>query len=581
MLDVGVNDLVVFLVAAGFVVPAARRLRINPILGFLAVGIAVGPYGLAQLATLSPTTWLARGLELFAITNLDAAHELAELGVMFLLFMIALELPLERLVAMRRLVFGLGMLQVALTAVVIGGTALVFGNTLAAAVLLGGALALSSTAIVSQHLLAEQALGTRFGQVSLGVLLAQDLAVVPLLFLLGAFSLGTAATGGSEANLLWALLIALGKAVVAVTAIVTIGRLLIRPVFRLVNQDHSSEVLMATTLLVISLTAMLTHAAGLSAALGAFLAGLLLAETEYRHEIELIIEPLKGLLLGLFFVSVGMNINLVEVAANPGWIVLSVIGLLALKTLITAGLVRIFGFSAGESLQSGMMLAQGGEFAFVIVGGAVAANLIADDIGQFMLIVVSATMVLTPLLIRSAAGVARAMQPAQVIHDVPAIDDLSDHVILVGYGRTGKLLAELLTEQERPWLSLDLDAVRVAEEQARGAPLYLGDASRAGMLQKVRLEHAAAVVICTDDQRFSEGILHSIRNLQPTVPVLMRVHGSAEGAEFVSAGATVTVPEVLESGLQLAMSLFDLLGMQRADYADAVAARRSAEGLRQ
>lgn len=585
MLSLGVQDLLVFLLASGLIVPAARRLRVNPILGFLAVGVLVGPYGLTRLV--AEGSWLSH----VSITNVSAAHALAELGVMFLLFMIALELPLARLMAMRRLVFGLGFLQVVVTTIVIGSTALLFGNSLSASLLIGGALALSSTAIVSQHLLEERRMGTPVGKASFGVLLAQDLAVVPMLFLVGTIAAQTSDVGvdSSRENLVVPLLLALGKAALSIGAIVLVGRLLIRRLFRLVTVGHSSEVFMATTLLVITLIAWLTHAAGMSAALGAFLAGLILAETEYRHEIELIIEPLKGLLLGLFFLSVGMNIDLAEVAANPLWIALSVFGLVLVKTVLTAGLARLFRHSTAESVETGLLLGQGGEFAFVIVTGAVVAGVVSQPIAQFMLIVVSATMVLTPGMIRLARSVGTRLTPKPELHDLTETETHGagttavevKQVILVGYGRTGQLLGDLLQRTDIPWLALDLDAVKVAEHQAAGLPLYFGDASRTSMLEKVRISNAAAVVICTDDYRFSERILRTVRSLNSSVPVLIRVHGSEEGAEFIQAGASVAVPEVLESGLQLAVSLFGILDVEESAYRSLLAEHRTHEGLRQ
>ena len=578
--DTGLHDLVVFLLAAGLVVPVARRLAINPVLAFLAVGMLVGPYGLTQIADTLP--WLGvAGISNVALTDL-----LAELGVIFLLFMIALELPIARLIEMRRWVFGLGMLQVVVSTAVIAVIAYAFGNSLTAALVVGGALALSSTAIVSQHLLEQRQVGTPVGQTVLGVLLAQDLAVVPMLFLVGALGselhgAGTTADGIDGLALGASLLLAIAQAVFAIAAIVLLGRIIVRPLYRLVAGNHSSEVFMATTLLVITVTATLTHSAGLSAALGAFLAGLLLAETEYRHEIELIIEPLKGLLMGLFFLSVGMHINLAEVAANPGWLLASVVGLIAIKAVLIAGLARLFAAPTGVSVESGLMLGQGGEFAFVIMGAASAAALVPEATGQFMLILVSATMVLTPQLLGMARRVGQRIQ-ARPVRDQPdpALQSkLQGHAVLVGYGRTGKLISELLSERDKPWVALDLDAVRVAAAQAQGAPLILGDASRPGLLTKLNLSAAAAVVVCTDDHRFSERILLAVRALNPSVPVLMRVHGSEQGAAFVALGATVTVPEVLESGLQLAVELFEVLGIARTDYQELVESQRGRHGL--
>lgn len=564
-----------FLFTAGLIVPAARRLRVNPVLGFLVIGIAVGPYGWAQLVPADSWTGY------LTINNVDAAHSLAELGVVFLLFMIALELPLARLLAMRRLVFGLGFLQVAISVVVIGSIALAFGNSLQASLLIGGALALSSTAIVSQHLLDNRLMATRVGQSTFGVLLAQDLCVVPMLFLVGTIAATGAGADSSSYEIGASLLVAIGKAVAAIGGIIWVGRVVIGRVFRLVNVGHSSEVFMATTLLVITLIAWLTHAAGMSAALGAFLAGLILAETEYRHEIELIIEPLKGLLLGLFFLSVGMNINLAEVAANPGWIALSVAGLLSVKTLVAAGLTRLYGYNSSESVETGMLLSQGGEFAFVIVSGALVAGLVSDPVAQFMLIVVSATMAVTPGVIKLASVAGRASSAAP---DIVALPEASAHtrprVILVGYGRTGRLLSKLLEALGQEWLALDLDAVRVSEEQIAGQPVYLGDASRTALLLKFEVQDALAVVVCTDDARFSERILRSVRSVNSEVPVLMRVHSSEQGAEFIAAGASVAVPEVLESGLQLATSLFRTLRIDASTWEPLIGQQRSSQGLR-
>jgi len=582
MLALGLQDLLVFLLAAGLVVPAARRARVNPVLGFLLVGIIVGPFGLITLADKLPI------LSHVAIANVEAAGGLAELGVVFLLFMIALELPLDRLIEMRRLVFGAGFLQIFVTTLAIGVVAWAFGNSLAAATLIGGALALSSTAIVSAHLLEQREMATPTGQLGFGVLLAQDLAVVPLLFLLGSLSgvavdttaAEAAADNGSQSVAL-SFALAMLQALVAIAVIVFVGRLVIRPLFRLVGREYQSDVFMATTLLVITITAWLTHAAGMSAALGAFLAGLLLAETEYRHEIELLIEPLKGLLLALFFISVGMQIDLAQIASEPLWIAVSVVGLLGLKATLMFSVARVFGYSLGNSVRSGLQLAQGGEFAFVIIGGAAAAGVIAGAVGQFMLIVVSATMVATPFLLRLAPRIGAWLDGTHEVTEPDAdLAQREGHVVLIGFGRTGKLLAELLEEHGRHWSGLDLDAVRVVAEQRAGQPLYLGDASRRAMLEKVGIGQAAAVVICTDDPRYSERILRSVRDCSPSIPVLMRVHGSLEGREFLDLGATLAVPEVLESGLQLATSLLDRLGVSEADSAQAIARRRTTEGIR-
>ncbi len=374
MEDLRLHDAVVFLAAAGLLIPVAKRFRISPVLGFLLIGLAIGPHGLARVA--ENYAWLRYLL----ITDVAGVRALAELGIVFLLFMIGLELSLERLWGMRRLVFGLGSAQILLTGLVIGSIAWTFGNSVEASVLLGSCLALSSTAVVMQLLIEQGRFGSTVGRGSFAVLLAQDIAVVPILFLVGTFG---AHVGGS---LLWELGLAVGEALLAVLLILGVGRLVVRPLFRFVGSADSPELFMAVTLLAIIATAAATHAAGLSAALGAFLAGLLLAESEYRHEIEINIEPFKGLLLGLFFMSVAMGIDLVEILTNPGWVALSVFGLFAIKSLMTTGLARLFGFSWAHATEMGLLLGQGGEFAFVVVGLALGFGLLPEPTAQFMLI---------------------------------------------------------------------------------------------------------------------------------------------------------------------------------------------------
>ena len=551
MEDLRLHDAVVFLAAAGLVIPVVKRLRISPVLGFLLIGLAVGPYGLARLE--EDQAWLRYLL----ITDVAGVRALAELGIVFLLFMIGLELSPERLWGMRRLVFGMGSAQIVLTGLVIGSIAWTFGNSVQASVLLGSCLALSSTAVVMQLLIEQGRFGTAVGRGSFAILLAQDIAVVPILFLVGTFG---AHAGGS---LLWELGLALGEAVLAVLAILGVGRLIVRPIFRFVGAD-SPELFMAVTLLAIIATAAATHAAGLSAALGAFLAGLLLAECEYRHEIEINIEPFKGLLLGLFFMSVAMSIDLSGILVDPGWITLSIIGLFAIKTLMTTGLARLFGFSWGHATEMGLLLGQGGEFAFVVVGLALGFGLLPEPTAQFMLIVVGATMFLTPLvarLARSVGGAIRAHERTTADEDIDVASDLTGHVVIVGYGRTGQLLARLLDRQQIAHVALDLDAARVSGLRAQGAPIYLGDASRTAMLRKMRLSDAAALAVCTDDPGATEQVLQAACRLAPDVPIVARARDSAHATSLLALGATRVVPEVLESGLQLGHVMLEQVGL--------------------
>jgi monovalent cation:proton antiporter-2 (CPA2) family protein len=552
MEELRLQEAVVFLAAAALVIPIARRFQLSPVLGFLLVGLAVGPHGLARLA--ERHEWLRYVL----ITDVAGVRALAELGVVFLLFMIGMELTLKRLWGMRRTVFGMGSAQILLCALVIGAIARGFGNSLESSVILGACLALSSTAIVIQLLTEQGRFGTSVGRGSFAILLAQDMAVVPILFVVG--SLGAR----GEGSLAVTLGLAVGEALLAMLIILGIGRLVVRPVFRYISSLHSPDLFMAVTLLIIITTAAATHAAGLSAALGAFLAGLLFAESEFRHEIEVNIEPFRGLLLGLFFMSVGMVIDPLEILANPLWIGLSILGLFIIKAVITAGLARLFGFGRGQAIEIGLLLGQGGEFAFVVIGLAATFALLPVATAQFMLIVVSVTMFVTPMVAQGARRLGAAIEargqhlPAD---DVDVAADLEDHVIIVGYGRTGRLLAELLDRQHVAHVALDLDASHVAGMRAKGAPVFLGDASREAMLEKMRLRNAAALVISADDPDAAERVLVTARRLSRDLPILVRAHDNSHAKRLIAQGATQVVPEVLEAGLQLGQVMLQHVGL--------------------
>lgn len=550
MEDLRLHDAVVFLVAAGLVVPFAKRLRISPVIGFMIIGLAVGPYGFARFV--EQHIWVRH----FLITDVAGVRALADLGVVFLLFMIGLELSIERLWRMRYLVFGLGSTQIIFTGIIIGSIAWVFGNSVEASVILGSCLALSSTAIVVQLLIESSRFGSTVGHGSFAILLAQDIAVVPILFVVSAFGAHT------SNSLIWPISLAFGEALIAVFIILVIGRLIIRPLFRFVGVADSPELFMAVTLLTIIATAVATYTVGLSAALGAFLAGLLLAETEFRHEIEINIEPFKGLLLGLFFMSVAMGINLSEILANPIWIFLSVIGLFFIKSIVTTGLARMFGFSWAQSTEMGLLLGQGGEFAFVVIGMSLGLALLNESTAQFMLIVVGVTMFLTPFAARLAHAVGGKIEAREQSNNEQEeiISHIANHVIIVGYGRTGQLLAELCDQQKIEHIALDLDAKRVADLRTKGAPVYLGDASRIAMLKKIGLNHAAVLAICTDDPNATEQILQAARRLSPNVSIVARVHDSAHASSLLNQGATDVVPEVLESGLQLGNLMLEEIG---------------------
>lgn len=562
------REVVVFLVAAGVIVPLFHRLRVSPVLGFLAIGLAIGPHGLARLANAVP--WL----RYIVIDDLQGVRALAELGVVFLLFMIGLELSLPRLWAMRRLVFGLGGAQVLVSGVVIAGIAALFDNTLAAAIIFGAAFALSSTAIVMQLLAENRRLGTATGRTSFAILLFQDLAVLPILFLVGA--LGQDVEGSALSAFVWAL----AQALIAVAVILIVGRVVLRPLFRFIGSTASREMFLALVLLVIIGTALATQEVGLSMALGAFLAGLLFAETEYRHEIEVDIEPFKGLLLGLFFISVGMAIDLTEIARDPLWLIASVIGLFLVKAPIIYGLARLFGAARSVALESGILLGQGGEFAFVIVGLAWSLDLIPDPTAQFMLIVAGLTMIVTPGVAWGARRIGRAVQAWEAQHgqpDTDLVEDMAGHVIIVGFGRVGRMLGTFLSAEEMAFVAIDRDADLVARQRGGGASLYYGDATRPDILRRFGAERAAALVVTMDSPDAAERVVAAARRHWPALTIYARAHDVEHATRLIGRGATHAVPETTEASLQLSEMVLLGTGVPDGTARALIEERRQAE----
>ena len=546
------KETILFLALSGVLMPLLSRLRINPVLGFLSVGVLLGPYGLASLAG----TWPV--LSWFTFARPEDVEFLAELGVIFLMFMIGLEMSVERLWSMRRLVFGLGGLQVGLSAAAVGGLALWFGNSIEAAVILGVVLAFSSTAIVMQLLIQRRELGTPLGQSTFAILLFQDLAVVPLLVLISI--LGASSGEGSFASLLGSAVV---KGVLTVVLIYLIGRRVVRPLFHQITVEKQPDTFTALTLLTTLGVAALTWYAGLSMALGALLAGLIIAETEFRHEVEITIEPFKGLLMGLFFMSVGMGIDLRALLAEPLWIPLSVVGLLAMKALIIFVLLRVFGLSWGRSAEGGLLLGQGGEFAFIVIGMALALGLLERQVGQFMLIVVGVSMLVAPVVARLGQSLGdnidrRAAPPAPEDMEV---GELGGHVIIAGYGRVGQMVGQMLAEQGVAFVAIENDAQLIAHQRKAGVPLVFGDASRPELLRKLRIDQARAVVLTMDHTAAAIHAVQGIRRLMPMMRIIARARDEKHALLLREAGASVVVPETLESSLKLTGWVLETLGV--------------------
>ncbi|MGI9494245.1 MAG: monovalent cation:proton antiporter-2 (CPA2) family protein [Geminicoccaceae bacterium] len=548
------SEVIVFLVATVVVVPLARALRLSPILGYLAVGIAAGPSGL--------------GL----VENVEEVRAFAELGVVFLLFAVGLELSFERLKTFAPMIFGLGTAQVVVTATAIGAVAFYWGNSVQVSVILGLCLALSSTAMVLQLLSESGQLVTRHGRASFAVLLFQDLAVVPILMLVTLFgSQGDGAAIGPQA------LSVLAKALLATGVIVLIGHFLLPRLFHLGTASRMPEVFVAMALLTILATSLATGMAGLSMALGAFLAGLLLSKTEFRHQIESDIEPFKGMLLGLFFMTVGMSIDLAAVADRAVFTVLSVIGLIGLKAIVMFALCLAFGLPREVAIRVSLLLAEAGEFAFVVIGVATLQYaLIPDDVAQFMVIVAGVSMVLTPLLAVLAGRIGKQLQ-SRLDADEPEFDvgDLSGHVIIAGFGRVGQAVAQLLASRDITYVAVDRDLRQVRGGRKDGMSVVYGNAVDRDLLQKLGAERAALVLVALGDAGATTKALKTIGRQWPGVKLLARAWDAEHAKTLAAMGVEDVVPETLEASLQLGGLVLRALGVPMPAVNDTIERTRA------
>jgi monovalent cation:H+ antiporter-2, CPA2 family len=547
----GYSDALVILGTAGVVVPMVRRWGLSPVLGYLGAGALLGPLGLGSVSKGIPV------LSWFTISDARNVAGIAELGIVFLLFLVGLELSLPRLSTMRRLVIGLGGSQILLTSALIAGAAVLAGKNPTEAIVLGASLSLSSTAIVLELLSGQERLTTSVGRASFSVLLAQDLAVIPILLFV---SILVAQSGRSVyASLASALL----QAVIALAVIVAFGRVLLRPLFRLVATARSSELFIAAVLFVIVGAGVIAKQADLSMALGAFVAGLLLAETEYRKAIEATMAPFKGLLLGIFFFTVGMNIDFREIIREPVWLIGSVVGLIALKALLLTGLGKVFRLPWPVAMETGLLLGTGGEFAFVGIGMAVAARLVEAPVASFALAVVSVTMALTPLLSIAARHLVawlssdKAVDPELIVRPPRG----QRHAIVVGYGRVGKVVSALLREHGIPYIAVDSDALTVTRDRRDNQDVYYGDAADPRFLETCGLAKAAGVIITIHSTSVIDHVVEHVRALRPDLLVVSRARDEVHARHLYSLGATDAVPETIEASLQLSEAALVGLGV--------------------
>ncbi|MBN9319862.1 MAG: potassium transporter TrkA [Caulobacterales bacterium 68-7] len=545
------KDVVLFLATAGVVVPVFKRLKISPVLGFLGAGVALGPFGLGALGGAFP--WLRS----FTIDNPEQIAQLAEFGVVFLLFMIGLELSWERLRALRRLVFGLGGLQVTICGLAIGGGAWMLGQPLAAAAAIAGALALSSTAIVMQLLTERKRQHSQAGRTTFSVLLFQDLAVAPILITL-------ALLGRQESDFRWTtLLLSFVPAALGLAALVVFGRLMLRPMLRSVAKAKSEELFMAAALLVVIGAGLLSAAAGLSMALGAFIAGVLLAETEYRHEVEVTIEPFKGLLLGLFFVSVGIQLDLSLLVAQPIPVLATALGVTSLNASVIFVLARLYRVGWRPALESALLLAGGGEFAFVVLNTAMGEGIVDRGLGQTILVASTLSMFCIPLL--ALAGARLAGRPAEGAAPSEAPEgkaeaEVQEAVVVVGYGRVGKLVGDMLSRHDIAWVAAERDPKLIEAGRRAGHDVFFGDATRVEFLRRCGLDTARALVVTMDNPEGAEAIVAAAREARPDLTVVARARDARHAKRLYELGATDAVPETIEASLQLSEAVLVDIG---------------------
>ena len=553
----GSNEIVVFkdalilLGTAAVVAPIVHRLKVSPVLGFLVVGAALGPHGLGRLAEHS------RAIDWLTVTGERQIAFIADLGIVFLLFFIGLEVSMRRLLTMRRLVFALGGLQTSLTAVGISLAALWLGQPPAAALIIGACLALSSTAIVMELLSGQRRMMSTTGRTSFSILLAQDLAVVPLLLLIGALS------GQVGSSVLQGIAVALIEAAVAIGVIAVIGRLVLKPLFRLAAGTDNPEFFMAATLLIAVGSGVIAAYAGLSMALGAFIAGLLLAETEYRRAVEAMIDPFRGLLLGVFFFSVGMHVDLGFIWREPLMVAAAFFAMIVGKTILLAPLCRFFGVPWAASIETSLLLAPGGEFAFIGIGLATQFHLVDGDVAAGVLAVVSLTMMTLPFIALLARRAGRRLEnttPSDPLITEPPPEDHARRVIVVGHGRVGQLVCDLLEQHQLAYFATDRDAAVVQRWRRLGRPIFYGDASNPLFLKSCGLDEATGVIV-TLDTAVVDDVVRAVRARRPDVMIVARAHDAQHARHLYTLGVTDTVPETIEASLQLAESALVGLGV--------------------
>jgi CPA2 family monovalent cation:H+ antiporter-2 len=540
------SDALVILGAAGIVIPAFARVRVSPIIGFILVGMLAGPAGLGALVPAHP--WLG----FITISNPHAIEPFAEFGIILLLFSVGLELSFRRLWTMRRAIFGVGAAELLVSAAIVGLGLHMFGQSWGAAIALGLALALSSTAMV----LPLVGTSSPVGRSALAMLLFEDLAIVPIIFFLGVLAPHPDADNWRD------LLVTAGRGAIVVAAMLVLGRFFLPRLFAQAARTKSPELFLSASLLVVITASLATTAAGLSPIVGAIVAGILIAETDYVDEVEAITAPFRGLALGVFLITVGMSLDIRVIAGAWASLLLAVGGVVLVKALVTGLLLRLSGSPRSVAAEAGLLMASPSETSLIVLSTAAAASVIAPETAAFWTIVTAIGLTITPLLARLGRDAARRVS-LRIQGDTPSLGrgEEAPNVIVIGFGRVGRLVADMLTAHGRTWVAVDSSIDNVGDGRREGLPVIFGDVARPEMVDRLNLGHASALVLTMDDPVLSVKLTRKVRGWCPDLTIVARARDPRHAAELYRAGATDAVPETLESSLQLSEAVLIDLGI--------------------
>jgi len=546
------SDALTILGAAGIVIPTFARFRVNPVIGFILVGIIAGPFALGALT--DRYAWL----QWVSITDPTGIEPFAELGIVFLLFSIGLELSFRRLIAMRAMVFGIGAAELLLTAILIGAALLASGMSVEGSLWLSLALAMSSTALV----LPISGTHSQVGRAALAMLLFEDLALVPMLFLIGAAGMAASGLG----------LIAL-QGIAVIVAILVVGRFLLPTLFAQAARSKKPELFLAISLLVVILSATITASAGLSPIIGALVAGLVIAETEYRSEVEVVVEPFKGLALGVFLITVGMRIDLGALVEDWPTLLGALAGVIVIKAIVTGALLKMSGAPAAVARETGILMASPSETTLIILGAVGFAGILDSETVGFWSAATAIGLTLTPLLASLGRFMASRVKHAELLDQ--EVGPTAGKTVIFGFGRVGRMVADMLAEHDRPYLAIDSDIDGFADARKSGYSVLYGDVSRRELIEKLDLDKAVAVVLTMDDPVLTQRIAKGLRTEHPALPIIARARDTDHAAALYRAGVTDAVPEALEASLQLSEAVLVDIGVAMGPVIASIHEKRS------